>query len=170
MKHLFLCIGLLFVAMRSPAQPITIGGVVRDTVTFVGLDSSRVEIINTTNAGERYLVFTNAQGVWSYTFLSSGIGETGEHPTSFSLAQNYPNPFNPSTTIGFSIDRTGYVTLRIHNVLGQLLESQSLFLSPGEYEIPWFSKGAAGALFYTIELDGSRLTRKMLQLDGGGGG
>lgn len=40
-------------------------------------------------------------------------------PSAFSLHQNFPNPFNPSTTIRFSLRQPGFVTLRVHDLLGK---------------------------------------------------
>jgi hypothetical protein len=40
-------------------------------------------------------------------------------PGSFALGQNYPNPFNPSTTIEFSVEKQGFVSVKVFNVLGQ---------------------------------------------------
>ena len=37
----------------------------------------------------------------------------------FKLSQNYPNPFNPTTTIQYSIPKTGTVKLIIYNSLGE---------------------------------------------------
>jgi hypothetical protein len=39
------------------------------------------------------------------------------------LEQNYPNPFNPTTTIKYQIKETGYVSLRVYNVAGQLVRT-----------------------------------------------
>ncbi len=39
-------------------------------------------------------------------------------PSDFILYQNYPNPFNPSTTIDFNIPETGFVTMKIYDIIG----------------------------------------------------
>lgn len=37
----------------------------------------------------------------------------------FILSQNYPNPFNPSTKIKYQIPNSGYVSLKIYDILGK---------------------------------------------------
>ncbi|HTY37655.1 MAG TPA: membrane dipeptidase [Bacteroidota bacterium] len=110
---------------------------------------------------------TNTLGQWQVNIPVVGIAETGDVPRSFSLEQNYPNPFNPSTKIPFTISRSGRARITVYNILGQLLDAKEFDLRQGSYTIDWTSKGSAGVLFYSIEMGGERLTRKMVQLDGG---
>jgi len=42
-------------------------------------------------------------------------------PESYALAQNYPNPFNPTTSIEFTLPEDALATVRVYNMLGQLV-------------------------------------------------
>ena len=58
------------------------------------------------------------------------------NPSKFELKQNYPNPFNPSTNISFSIPEPGLVTLKIYNIIGEIVsELLDEFKEAGIYEI-----------------------------------
>jgi hypothetical protein len=52
------------------------------------------------------------------TALVTGVEDNFPHELSFHLYQNYPNPFNPSTTIKYDITTTGFVDLRVYDLLG----------------------------------------------------
>ncbi|NOX17797.1 MAG: T9SS type A sorting domain-containing protein [Chlorobi bacterium] len=89
----------------------------------------------------------------------------------FKLNQNYPNPFNPSTTIKYSINEPGNVSINIYDISGSLVkELYSGYKNPGDYQVAWNgqnSKGgkiASGTYFYQIDYNGKKLTKKMLLL------
>lgn len=177
-RHQGIFIFTLLLIWFSPlayTQEISIFGTVKNRVNEAPLDSALIAIqIPALNKYDK--VFTGFDGSWSYTFQTTDVAEQKNLiPHSFSLGQNYPNPFsneagNPATRIAFSIYQAGEVTIRVYNVLGQQLDSKIAFLTRGQYLVDWRAKGEAGVLFYAIEMNNQRLTRKMLQLDNGNGG
>jgi hypothetical protein len=90
----------------------------------------------------------------------------GAVPKEFELSQNYPNPFNPSTTIRYSLPVAGKVTLRIFNLLGQVVETLvDQQQNTGSYVVVFnASRLSSGTYFYKLETDQYSLTKKMLLL------
>lgn len=87
-------------------------------------------------------------------------------PVDFKLSQNYPNPFNPSTKISFSIPRSGFVTLKIYDVLGKevatLIEKE---MKVGSHSITWNAVNVpSGIYFYRIMAGNYTMTKKMVLL------
>lgn len=85
-------------------------------------------------------------------------------PEEFSLHQNYPNPFNPSTTIGFNLPLQQKVTLKVFNILGELIATLiDDVLDQGYHRVLFDARSfASGIYFYTLE-SGSRVSaRKMV--------
>ena len=82
----------------------------------------------------------------------------------YSLAQNYPNPFNPGTEINFSLANSGYVTLKVYNILGS--EVATLidgFMETGKHNVKFNARDfTSGVYFYTIKADDFSSTRKMM--------
>jgi hypothetical protein len=79
-----------------------------------------------------------------------------EVPSTFSLSQNYPNPFNPTTTIEFSIPEDAVVTLRVYNLLGQVvatLADHEEFSSGENWVELDASSLASGVYFYRIDVN-----------------
>ena len=70
--------------------------------------------------------------------------ENSSLPKDYTLSQNYPNPFNPTTQINFTIPKAGITTLKVYNILGQVV---SILVN---------EQLAAGS--YKFDFDGSNLT------------
>ncbi len=97
---------------------------------------------------------------------ATGVTLVNQQPISYSLSQNYPNPFNPSTTITFSLEKAGTVTLRIYNILGQ--EVMSLVnedLKSGTYSYKFdASRLSSGVYFYSLNAGTFHQVKKMMLL------
>jgi hypothetical protein len=94
-------------------------------------------------------------------------------PTRYALYQNYPNPFNPETQIKYSVSGDGltHVSLRIYNVVGQLVKTLvDEEQMPGEYTHTWNGKDeknqdvASGMYFYKLRVSDFSETKKMVLL------
>ncbi len=104
--------------------------------------------------------------------VTSVTGEKSVVPTLFSLYQNYPNPFNPSTNIKYDLPTYATVTLKIYNLLGQVVRTlvNNQFQNPGTYTITWNGKDNEGNLLpsgqylYQIQAGHFTSTRKMILL------
>ena len=90
--------------------------------------------------------------------------EYDEQPRTATLDQNFPNPFNPSTTIGFTIEASERVSLKIYDLLGRevatLLDSE--FLTAGAHNYTWHAgRQASGVYLYKLETATSTMIRRM---------
>jgi flagellar hook assembly protein FlgD len=84
-------------------------------------------------------------------------------PSSFALEQNYPNPFNPSTTINFSMPEASRVTVKVYNVMGQLVSTLvNREMNAGRHSVNFdASRLASGVYLYRIQAGSFTATRKM---------
>lgn len=94
----------------------------------------------------------------------SGIDPKIELVKDFKLNQNYPNPFNPSTTIEFTLDKPGLVSLKIYNILG--MEVASFYnekLNSGNHMLKWNALGySSGVYYYKLSFNGVEESRSMI--------
>ena len=83
-------------------------------------------------------------------FNPNNVKERKSVPTVFKLNQNYPNPFNPTTLINFSLDNSGYTTLKVYNLIGQ--EVATLFDSHAEggrmYSVYFNAANQSNGMYY----------------------
>jgi len=87
-----------------------------------------------------------------------------EIPNAYSLNQNYPNPFNPSTNINFSLPKSGFVSLKIYDMVGREVSSLvNEFKTAGNYVVGFNASSlSSGTYFYRIESNDFIATKKML--------
>jgi len=103
-----------------------------------------------------------------YSAVASIVLSTGnqelEVTGGFNLAQNYPNPFNPNTKFGFRISNSGYVSLKVYDVLGREVETLvNEVKTPGEYTVPFDAAGlASGVYLYRLQTSSGSQVRKMV--------
>lgn len=169
MKTLITTALLFLIHISLFSQTLYFSGYLKDKTANSDIASANIEIIEL-STGKSQITSSASNGFWEINFTVTGVESNSAIPDRFSVEQNYPNPFNPSTKIRFGIAEAGDVRLMIHDILGRLIESKSFALNAGNYSIDWFSKGAAGVLFYTLDYNGRKITKKMIQLDGGMGG
>ncbi len=65
----------------------------------------------------------------------------------FHLYPSHPNPFNNSTTIKYSLEKTGLVSLKIYDLLGKEVRSLTNNIQqPGAYRLIWNGKNNSGQI------------------------
>ncbi len=77
---------------------------------------------------------------------------------------NYPNPFNPTTKITYSLPKSGFVTLKVYNTLGQEVATLvNEVKAAGTYEVDFdASRLASGMYLYTLTSGKITISKKML--------
>ncbi len=86
-------------------------------------------------------------------------------PSSFSLSAAYPNPFNPSTNVQYTLDKAGVTSLKVYNILGQLVSIpvNNSYQVAGTYKVGIdMSRAASGVYIYVLEQGRNRLAQKMV--------
>ena len=98
--------------------------------------------------------------------IPSGINQISSIAGSFELLQNYPNPFNPSTNMEFGISESGFVSLKIYDLLGK--EVATLVneeLNKGTYKYSFNASNlSSGIYFYELSVNGFTEVKRMTLL------
>ena len=92
-------------------------------------------------------------------------------PSSYALEQNYPNPFNPSTTITFSLPKSGHARVDVYDVLGKhvttLIDEN---MGSGNFRVTWDgsdkngARVSSGMYIYRMVSGSFSMTKKMLMV------
>jgi len=82
----------------------------------------------------------------------------------YALAQNYPNPFNPATTITYQLPKSGSVTLKIFDILGN--EVRTLVdenREMGRYTVQFDASSLASGMYvYQLRVNDYSSTKKLM--------
>ncbi|MCK5468851.1 MAG: T9SS type A sorting domain-containing protein, partial [Cyclobacteriaceae bacterium] len=103
--------------------------------------------------------------VVKYDSVSSIHEESVENLNSdYYLYQNYPDPFNPLTTIRYQIPHSGFVTLKVYDILGKeiatLVHEEK---TSGRYEVNFnASSFVSGVYLYRLSVNDYVDVKKML--------
>ena len=105
-----------------------------------------VQMLGTTDVGVIWVGLDGTAGkvYWDRYLLVTNINPNNSIAEDYLLSQNYPNPFNPTTKIDFAIPKSGFVSLKVFDMLGREVAT----LISKNYE--------AGS--YTVDMDGTKLT------------
>ena len=81
----------------------------------------------------------------------------------FSLSEAYPNPFNPSTSFNITIPSSGYLSIKVFNISGQLVDViTSGVYSPSTYNFTWNANNmATGMYVINAEFEGNSISHNV---------
>ena len=84
----------------------------------------------------------------------------------FVLEQNNPNPFTSNTTISFNLPEAGQAKLTIFDITGKVLKTITNNYHKGRNELIINAEeiNAQGVMFYELESNGIKATKKMIYL------
>lgn len=98
----------------------------------------------------------------NYTGGTSGINDVDANQPQ--ISQNFPNPFSTSTTIEFNLSKSGQVSLKIYNSVGQQVASLVDGVLPQGIQSFQWNAGNLSSGVYTcrLQVDNHFSTRKMI--------
>ena len=132
-----------------------------------GLTGNALSANLLTVLGNNLVTATN-DGLWQRPLseITSTQNNYSDLPKFYFLSQNYPNPFNPLTTINYSIPKTGFVILKVYDLLGReiktLVNEEKI---PGNYKIEFDAANlSSGIYFYRLQAGSFTQTKKLILL------
>jgi len=92
------------------------------------------------------------------------VTDVSTRPCGFRLSQNFPNPFNPTTVISLDLAKSGYTSLSVYNVLGQLVATLiDQYMNAGTYNETFDARNLqSGVYFYQIRSGDFTQVKKMI--------
>ena len=158
----------LYISFKTNDGKWTTPQKINDAIGFTG--NARFPIVSPDG---KYLFFCGDDGNFYWVGINAilnlkptNVDESEIPPSTFNLYQNYPNPFNPTTTIEFTILKTGRYKLCLYDTLGELVKE----ISDKEYEAGYYKETfnatglSSGMYIYRLTGNDANIVRKMVVL------
>ncbi|MBK7106511.1 MAG: T9SS type A sorting domain-containing protein [Ignavibacteriae bacterium] len=149
------------------AQSVSVNG--RITASRTPVTEVMVTFIDNSDTTKQYTAFTNSQGYYSTSIITSIESDEKNIPTSFKLGQSYPNPFSSTTAIPYALDKESNVNVNIYDILGRVVRKFEIGMeSVGSHNLFWNGKNNSGNLvsngiyFYQFLVNGESQIKKMI--------
>jgi hypothetical protein len=158
MKNIFTLTLLLMIALSqvSLAQSIIWSTFSMGYAESTGADTTLRSMVGQSFVGDSYIATTRiSSGFLAGKVLSDilAVRERTEMPKVYQLMQNFPNPFNPSTTVEYQLPFESRVSLRVYNLLGQVVATlvDGVKLVGYQSELWHPNTSASGVYFYSLD-------------------
>ncbi len=123
-----------------------------------------LDLLHTKGIGTNQLNEINVVGDGKNLVTSVLPNTVSQNPVNFKLCANYPNPFNPATMIVFYLPKNEFVTLKVYDITGRVVEALIEGEVPaGEHRLQWTAEGLASGIYLCrMEAKGFSETIKMI--------
>lgn len=132
------------------------------TITQAATQQGEIRVVQDNQNGTPY---DDHSGVFTIE-TPTGISHSNVKDISYNLFPAYPNPFNPSTSIKYSVAKTGFVTLKVYDLLGREVKSLVSEEKPaGTYEVTFEGSNlSSGVYLYELSTQNYSMVRKFMLL------
>lgn len=124
--------------------------------------TSAVVTVDTVSTGSTciaYFALARATGTTENSLVNTSTSVAQQQiglPSRYVLNQNYPNPFNPSTNFTYQISKTGFVSLKIYDVLGREVATLANEVKQaGSYSATWNAARVGSGIYFCKMQSGS---------------
>jgi len=148
---------------------IGVGGVASENISFKIFDGDNILTLNNIEKFDRSVYLGDINKPFELNYSLEKSIKLNTETLEYSLNQNIPNPVINTTEIQFSIPKTTYVEITLHNLLGQKIETIISKKVEGNilHKIYWNKIESnreieSGIYLYRLSTDDKSITKKMI--------
>lgn len=134
-----------------------------NTASYYSFIDATAEAGRTYTYALRSVDFSGISHTYPQTVTVNVTETSPAKPVESALLQNYPNPFNPTTVIRFTMKSGGAARLKVYDMLGREVFTQTLQATAGDNQVRFDGSAlASGAYYYQLTAAGFSQIRKMV--------